>query len=98
MVIALTGLMNSGKSTVADYLVTHRDFVRLKFAQGLKEMMRALGLTDDEIEGVRKEMPCERLNGRTPRYAMQTLGTEWGRTHMGQDFWVNLLVQKAHHG
>ena len=50
MVIALTGLMNSGKSTVADYLVTHRDFVRLKFAQGLKEMMRALGLTDDEIE------------------------------------------------
>lgn len=96
MVIALTGLMNSGKSTVADYLVTHRDFVRLKFAQGLKEMMRALGLTDDEIEGVRKEIPCDRLNGRTPRYAMQTLGTEWGRTHMGQDFWVNLLVQKAH--
>lgn len=96
MVIGLTGLMNSGKSTVADYLVTHRDFVRLKFAQGLKEMVRALGLSDDEIEGVLKEIPCDKLNGRTPRYAMQTLGTEWGRTHMGQDFWVNLLVQKAH--
>ncbi len=96
MVIGLTGLMNSGKSTVADYLVTHRDFVRLKFTQGLKEMMRALGLSEDEIEGVLKEMPSEKLNGRTPRYAMQTLGTEWGRTHMGQDFWVNLLVQKAH--
>lgn len=96
MVIGLTGLMNSGKSTVADYLVTHRDFVRLKFAQGLKEMVRALGLSDEEIEGVLKEMPSSKLNGRTPRYAMQTLGTEWGRTHMGQDFWVNLLVQKAH--
>ena len=96
MVIGLTGLMNSGKSTVADYLVTHRDFVRLKFAQGLKEMVRALGLDDAEIEGVLKEMPCDKLNGRTPRYAMQTLGTEWGRTHMGQDFWVNSLVQKAH--
>lgn len=96
MVIGLTGLMNSGKSTVADYLVTHRDFVRLKFTQGLKEMMRALGLSEDEIEGVLKEMPSEKLNGRTPRYAMQTLGTEWGRTHMGHDFWVNLLVQKAH--
>ena len=96
MVIGLTGLMNSGKSTVADYLVTHRDFVRLKFSQGLKEMIRALGLSDDEIEGVLKEMPSEKLNGRTPRYAMQTLGTEWGRAYMGQDFWVNLLVQKAH--
>ena len=95
MVIALTGLMNSGKSTVADYLVAHRDFVRLKFAQGLKEMMRALGLSDEEIEGVRKELPCDKLNGRTSRYAMQTLGTEWGRPPMGQDFWVNLLVQKA---
>lgn len=96
MVIGLNGLMNSGKTTVADYLVTHRDFVRLKFSQGLKEMVRALGLNEDEIEGVLKEMPSEKLNGRTPRYAMQTLGTEWGRTHMGQDFWVNLLVQKAH--
>ena len=64
MVIGLTGLMNSGKSTVADYLVTHRDFVRLKFAQGLKEMVRALGLSDDEIEGVLKEIPSEKLNGR----------------------------------
>ncbi len=96
MVIGLTGLMNSGKSTVADYLITHRDFVRLKFAHGLKEMVRSLGVTDDEIEGVLKEMPCDRLNGRTPRFAMQTLGTEWGRTYMGQDFWVNLLIQKAH--
>jgi hypothetical protein len=96
MVIGLTGLMNSGKSTVADYLVTHREFTRLKFATGLKVMMEALGLSYEEIEGVLKELPSEKLNGRTPRYAMQTLGTEWGRTCMGQDFWVNLLVQRAH--
>lgn len=95
MVIALTGLMNAGKSTVADYLVTQHGFVHLKFAHGLKSMLRALGLTGDEIEGVRKELPCDKLNGRSPRYAMQTLGTEWGRVCMGQDFWVNLLVQKV---
>ena len=95
MVIALTGLMNAGKSTVADYLVTQHGFVHLKFAHGLKSMLRALGLTEDEIEGVRKELPCDKLNGRSPRYAMQTLGTEWGRVCMGQDFWVNLLVQKV---
>lgn len=95
MVIALTGLMNAGKSTVADYLVTRHHFVHLKFAHGLKSMLRTLGLTEDEIEGARKELPCDKLNGRSPRYAMQTLGTEWGRVCMGQDFWVNLLVQKV---
>lgn len=96
MVIGLTGLINAGKSTIADYLVLHRGYTRLKFASGLKAMVEALGLDYEEIEGVRKELPCDKLNGRTPRYAMQTLGTEWGRKHMGQDFWVNLLVQKAH--
>ena len=96
MVIGLTGLINSGKSTVADYLITQHGFTLIKFAQGLKDMVRALGLTQDEIEGVKKELPCDKLNGRTPRYAMQTLGTEWGRNYMGQDFWVNLLVQKVH--
>jgi len=95
MVIALTGLMNAGKSTVADYLVTQHGFAHLKFAHGLKSMLRTLGLTEDEIEGARKELPCDKLNGRSPRYAMQTLGTEWGRVCMGQDFWVNLLVQKV---
>lgn len=96
MVIGLTGLMNAGKSTVAEYLMLQHGFLRLKFSQGLKDMVRALGLNESEVEGVLKEMPCDKLNGRTPRYAMQTLGTEWGRTHMGQDFWINLLVQQAH--
>lgn len=96
MVIGLTGLMNSGKTTIADYLIVQHGFTRLKFAAGLKDMMRALGLLESEIEGALKEVPSAQLNGRTPRYAMQTLGTEWGRVHMGQDFWVNLLVQKVH--
>lgn len=96
MVIGLTGLINAGKSTVAQHLMLQYGFVLVKFAQGLKDMMRALGLNESEIEGVLKELPCDKLNGRTPRYAMQTLGTEWGRNHMGQDFWVNLLVQKVH--
>ena len=66
MVIGLTGLINSGKSTVADYLITQHGFQLVKFAQGLKDMVRALGLTQDEIEGVKKELPCDKLNGRTP--------------------------------
>ena len=29
--------------------------------------------------------------GRTPRYAMQTLGTEWGRDLISPNIWVNIV-------
>src|SRR5690606_29421122 len=54
------------------------------------DMMRAIGLTEEHIEGSMKEEPCPLLQGKTPRHAMQTLGTQWGRDCIGEDFWVNL--------
>lgn len=89
LVISLYGYKGSGKSIAADYLTDHFGFVRIKFAGSLKGMLRTLGLTDDEIEGTEKEMPCELLGGKTPRCAMQTLGTEWGRQLISKDLWVN---------
>lgn len=93
--IALTGAAGSGKSTAASYLVEHHGYVRVRFAQPLKDMMAALGLDERHIEGDLKQTPMEELSGQTPRYAMQTLGTEWGRNCMGDDFWVNLWRQDA---
>jgi hypothetical protein len=95
MIIGLAGYAGSGKSTVADYLVKKHGFTLLKFAGPLKQMMRALGLGEREIEGDLKEKPCALLAGRTPREAMQLLGTEWGRQHFGQNFWVNLCMERA---
>ena len=86
--IAFTGLAGSGKSTAAQHLVKNHGFQRLRFAGPLKDMMRALGLTEAEIEGDRKEMPCDLLGGKTPRYAMQTIGTEWGRDLISPDLWI----------
>lgn len=93
-VVALSGAAGSGKSTVADYLVRN-GFTRVKFAAPLKAMCSAIGLTDAHIEGELKEQPCALLQGKTPRYAMQTLGTEWGRALLGDDFWVGLWRQAA---
>nr|WP_145994466.1 hypothetical protein [Mesorhizobium loti] len=67
-----------------------------KFAGPLKDMLRAYyksqGVFGTElerrIEGDLKEEPCKYLNGRTPRHAMETLGTEWGRICMGDTFWI----------
>ncbi len=42
-----------------------------------------------------KNTPSEYLGGRTPVYAMQTLGTEWGRDLMNVDLWVNAWLRKA---
>lgn len=94
-VVALCGLAGSGKSTAAEFLVERFGYHRVKFADPIKDMLRALGLSDRHIEGDLKEVPCELLMGRTPRYAMQRLGTEWGRELMGPDFWVTAWKIRA---
>lgn len=93
----------SGKSSVADALVRDCGFVRVKMADGLKDMLRAVlrlqGAFDSEIEamleGDAKTDASRYLNFHTPRHAMQTLGTEWGRTQMGDLFWPNLTYRRV---
>jgi hypothetical protein len=87
-IIAFTGLAGTGKSTAAAHLADNRGFVRVRFAGPLKAMMAVLGCTEREIDGDLKETPCELLGGKTPRYAMQTLGTEWGRDLIASDLWI----------
>lgn len=88
--IGLSGRAGAGKSYAASYLVAKHGYTRLKFAGPLKDMLRSVGLNEDHIEGRLKEEPCDLLCGKTPRFAMQTLGTEWGRQMVGEDFWENL--------
>lgn len=94
-VVAFSGQAGAGKSTATRYLVDQHGYTLVKFAGPLKDMMRAIGLSEEQIEGDLKETPCEWLQGRTPRYAMQTLGTEWGRDCIGKDFWIELWIRSA---
>lgn len=89
MIIGFSGPAGAGKSTAAKILVEQRGFRLVKFAGPLKAMMRAMGLDDDHIEGALKETVHPVL-GCTPRHAMQTLGTEWGRQCIDPELWVNL--------
>lgn len=89
VVVSVYGYKGSGKSTVAGMLVNEYVFDLFKFADGLKSMLASFGLTPDQIDGPDKEIPCEMLCGKTPRWAMQSLGTEWGRKLIGEDVWVN---------
>lgn len=89
LIIGLCGPAKSGKSLAAEYLINNHGFARVRFAGPLKAMLAALGLSQEEIEGPLKERPCAMLGGKTPRHAMITLGTEWGRDMIDPDLWVN---------
>lgn len=100
-IIALCGRKGSGKDTAAAVLMS-RGYENVKFAGGLKTMLRSLmayqGYSEDVIEemieGRLKEHTFESLCGHTPRHAMQTLGSQWGRDQMHEDFWVQTAVQR----
>jgi hypothetical protein len=89
----------SGKSEVAKAL----DSKVLKFAEPLKDMLRSLfrsvgyGETQIEafLEGDQKDTPVPEFGSKTPRYLMQTLGTEWGRQLVSDSIWTDILAYRA---
>lgn len=93
-VIGLTGPAGSGKSTVAAILRQHHGFVEESFAQPIRDFIHGLIAAEtpcSELMRAHKEAPHPLLCGKSPRYAMQTLGTEWGRNLIHPDFWITLL-------
>lgn len=100
--IGFVGKRRSGKDTAAGALVA-QGFEPVKFAGALKAMLKAYFLyvnvppheIDLLIEGQYKEIICGRLCGKTPRWAMQSLGTEWGRNLIGERLWVDACVDRC---
>lgn len=96
-ILALIGPKASGKTTLAAQLVAERNLLHLSFAAPIKHMVRTLlqiqssdhQKIEEMLFGQLKETSTELLAGRTPRYAMQTLGTEW-RDLISQDLWTNI--------
>ncbi|WNL50678.1 deoxynucleoside monophosphate kinase [Ruegeria phage RpAliso] len=104
-VYAFAGKRGAGKSTATSVLVDEMGFTDAKFADPLKNMLRAFYRTcgvedaviEEKIEGSLKETPCEWLRGKTPRHAMQTLGTEW-RNLISEDLWAVILEKRIKRG
>ena len=88
-IVAITGPMGCGKSLAAKHLINRHSFLRHYFAKPLKEMIKCLGLTEEHVNGNLKETPCDELCGQTPRWAMQSIGTQWGRDLIHPNIWTN---------
>ena len=101
-VVGLTGLKGSGKDTAARVLES-AGFVHLKFAGPLKAMLGAFMtwqgasslIVERSLDGDLKEVPSPYLGDRSPRHAMQTLGTEWGRQMIAASLWTDALIAAA---
>jgi len=107
MIIAICGLIGSGKDTTADYLVNIHQFRRDSFARTLKDAVAVVFGWDRELlEGRTKESRAWReqvdawwatrlgIPDLTPRWVLQNWGTEVCRKGFHNDIWVASLENR----
>jgi hypothetical protein len=106
MIIGVTGLIGSGKDTIADYLCTFHGFKRMSFASSLKDAVSSVfGWNREYLEGSTKasrlwreqkdEWWSKRLGIEiTPRWVLQYWGTEVCRNGFHNDIWVASVENK----
>ena len=106
MIIGTIGFIGCGKGTVADILVEKYGFVKLSFADAVKDATAAIfGWQRSLLEGdteesrifreTRDEWWSEKTGKHiTPRYMLQIMGTEAGRDVFHKDIWVYALERK----
>ena len=106
MIIGITGLISSGKGTVADILVNEHNFTKLSFADKLKDGVATIfGWERAMLEGDTTESRnwretvdafWTRETGRwiTPRLVLQEFGTDCMRNGFYDGVWVSLVKQE----
>jgi hypothetical protein len=95
LIIGVTGLARAGKDEFASRAVSQHRAYADSFAGPLRAfLINILGIANlDELDKI-KDLPSDILGGRTPRYAMQTIGTEWGRQTISDSIWVDSCMAR----
>jgi hypothetical protein len=107
LIVGVTGLIGSGKDTIANYLTTFHGFKKESFANSLKDAVsHVFGWDREMLEGTtvssrewREQVDtwwAERLDmpQLTPRYILQYWGTEVCRHTFHDDIWIASLENK----
>lgn len=107
MIISVTGLIGSGKDTIAEYLVAKHGFRQESFAGNLKDAIATIFNWDRELLEGKSEVAREWRNqidtwwakrldipDLTPRWVLQHWGTEVCRYGFHDDIWIASLENK----
>lgn len=91
MLIGLTGYARSGKDTVANYLVSDYGFVRIGFADKLKELAVMI---DPDLDSLVKVLGWETAK-QVPKYRkfLQDLGNS-ARLVLNENIWINKVFEQ----
>jgi hypothetical protein len=109
LLIGFVGPKGAGKSTCCDLiseiademresaLVPVRPVTKIAFAAPLKRMAIEFGLREINVYGssADKEAPLDILAGKSARYFMQRLGTEFGRDCLDERVWERVWAQSV---
>ena len=100
-IYGIAGEKFSGKDTIADAIIARfaRHGTKAKkvpFAEPLKQAVCAMfGWERKQLEDhIFKETP-EPITGKTPRYIMQAMGTEFARELLHDDVWIRLAAAEV---
>lgn len=96
MLVGLCGAAGSGKTTIADWLRDRHGYRVMSFADPLYDAVSAItGVPVERLKDrATKEAALPGI-GKSPRYLLQTLGTEWGRNMVSKDLWINAALSKV---
>jgi hypothetical protein len=102
-VIGILGKKQHGKDTIANYMVEKYGYIRVAFADAIKDMLKcSFRFSEEQLNGNLKETIDEFWQIK-PRQVLQFVGTELFRDKMGEllphvetNFWVFIIKKKIH--
>jgi hypothetical protein len=100
--IGITGRKRSGKDTSGDYLCKKYGFVRVAFADALKEAcIQIFGFSHEQVYGNDLKEVVDQYWGHSPREILQKVGTELFRDRLPEicpnihnDIWIRSVERK----
>lgn len=95
LIIGFSGYVGSGKTSVSNYFVQNHGFVRLSFADKIREIMVVLGVPMEVLrDPILKEKPHPALCGASPRTFMEEIGKK-GRDLTDDKLWMQQFAMAA---